>query len=218
MFDLAKRRARVNAARIGETSAMEAEAELIARARLICGEQHVLTNPVVLATYRSDGLRRDGALPSAVILPASAAEVANVVAACAASAVRYVVRGAGTSRSGSALAAAGEVLIVLTRMRRVIHVAGNELTVEAGAPLASLPPSPFGVWHDPGQTLGTVGGHIAESPWVGNVVALELVRPDGAQLQLSTRLPGYDVAGAFAGSRGRAGIAVAVTLRAVPQP
>lgn len=218
MFDLAKGRAAVNGERISETSAMEAEAELIARARLFCGAQHVLTNPSLLATYRSDGRRRDGPLPCAVILPGSAAEVANVVTACAASAVRYVARGAGTSRSGSALAAAGEVLLVLTRMRRVIRLAGSELTVQAGAPLASLPPSPFGVWHDTAETLGTVGGHIAETPGVGNVVALELVRPDGARLQLSTRFPGYDVAGAFPGSRGRAGIAVTVTLRAVSQP
>lgn len=197
---------------------MEAGAELIARARLICGEPHVLTNPTVLETYRSDGQRRDGPLPAAVILPGSAAEVANIVAACSGAAVRYVVRGAGTSRGGSALAGAGQVLIVLTRMRRVLRLAGNELTVEAGTPLVSLPPCRFGVWHDTVESLGTVGGHLAETPGIPNIVGLELVRPDGALVRLSPRFPGYDVAGAFSGSRGRAGIAVAVTLRAVPLP
>jgi glycolate oxidase len=196
---------------------MEAGAELIARARLICGEPHVLTNPTVLATYRYDGQRREGPLPAAAILPGSATEVADIVSACRGSAVRYVVRGAGTSPSGSALAHAGEVLIVLTRMRRVIRLAGNELTVEAGTPLVSLPPCPFGAWHDTAERLGTVGGHVAETAGIGNIAGLELVRPDGALVRLSPRFPGYDVAGAFSGSKGRAGIAVAVTLRAVPQ-
>ncbi|HWD70541.1 MAG TPA: FAD-binding oxidoreductase [Solirubrobacteraceae bacterium] len=195
---------------------MEAGAELIARARLICGEQHVLTNPTVLSTYRSDGIRRDGPLPRAAILPGSASEVASVVKACAESQLRYVVRGAGTSRSGAALPNGDAMLIVLTRMRRVIRMAGAELTVEAGVPLASLPPTPYGAWLDPHEVLGTVGGHIAETGDVGNVVALGLVRPDGTHLHLHSGFPGYDIAGAFPGSRGRAGIAVTVTLRAVP--
>ena len=198
---------------------MDAGAELIARARLICGEQHVLTNATVLATYRSDGLRREGPLPLAAILPGSASEVASVVSACAAARMPYVVRGAGTSQSGSALPIADGVLIVLTRMRRVIRIAGSELTVEAGAPLALLPPaSPGRHWVDHAEPLGTVGGHLAETAGVGNVVALDLVRADGTQVQLSGSFPGYAVAAAFPGSRGHAGIAVAVTLSAVPLP
>jgi len=197
---------------------MEAGAELIARARLICGEQHVLISPTVLSTYRSDGMRRTGPLPLAAILPGSPSEVANVVSACSAAGVRYAVRGAGTSRSGGALPLAGAVLIVLTRMRRVIRSEGDELTVEAGAPLGGLPPAPSGVWFDAGATLGTVGGHIAETPEIGNVTGLELVRPDGAHVRIGSWFPGYDLAGSFPGSRGNAGILVTATLRAMPHP
>jgi glycolate oxidase len=194
---------------------MEAGAELIARARLICGEQHVLTNPVVLSTYRSDGLRRAGPLPLAAVLPGSASEVASVVGACSDAQIPYVVRGAGTSRRGGALPIAHGLLIVLTRLRRIIGVAGGELTVEAGVPLVALPACRTGAWLDGDEQLGTIGGHLAETADVANVVALELVRPDGAHLQLDSSFPGYDIAGAFAGSGGQAGIAVRVTLRAM---
>jgi glycolate oxidase len=197
---------------------MEEGAELIARARLICGEQHVLTNPVVLSTYRSDGLRRDGPLPLAAVLPGSASEVASVVGACGDAQIAYVVRGAGTSRRGGALPIAHGLLIVLTRLRRIIEVTGTELTVEAGVPLVALPACRSGTWLDGIEQLGTVGGHIAETAEVGNVVALDLVRPDGTALHLNSSFPGYDVAGAFAGSGGQAGIAVRVTLRAVSRP
>jgi glycolate oxidase len=196
---------------------MEAGAELIARARLICGEQHVLTRTPVLSTYRSDGIRRNGPLPIAAILPGSGSEVASVVGACAEAGIAYVVRGAGTSHGGGALPRADGVLIVLTRMRRVLAIAGSELTAEAGVPLVALPDTAARGWLDTGERLGTVGGHIAETRGVGNLSGLELVRPDGVLVHLDARLPGYDVAGAFPGSRGRAGIAVTITLRAVPR-
>jgi glycolate oxidase len=197
---------------------MEAAAELIARARLICGEEHVLTNPRVLSTYRSDGMRRSGPLPAAAILPGSAPEIANLVSACAASGIPYVTRGAGTSQDGGALAVSGGVLLVLSRLRRIINVAGSELTVEAGVPVAALPHLGAGTWLDTTDVLGTVGGYVADTTGVGNISAMQLVRPDGTLVELDGCFPGYDVVGAFPGSRGSAGIAVTMTLRAIPRP
>ncbi|MGH2898046.1 MAG: hypothetical protein ACRDMZ_05180, partial [Solirubrobacteraceae bacterium] len=45
----------------------------LARLRSICGEQHVLTAPIQLRTYESDGLLQYRATPGAVVLPGSAA-------------------------------------------------------------------------------------------------------------------------------------------------
>lgn len=194
---------------------MQAGAELIARARLICGESHVVTHPSVLSAYRSDGLRRDGPLPLAAILPGSAAEVTHLVAACAATGIPYRVRGAGTSRSGDALPLPDGVMVVLTRMRRVLRASGEELTVEAGAPVSPLLPGGIDRWFSGADPLGTVGGYVAQTGGLMNISALELVRPSGELVRLDARQPGYDLTGAFPGSRGRAGIAVALTLRAI---
>ena len=194
---------------------MEAGAELIARARLICGEQHVITLPAVLSTYRSDGLRRKGPLPLAAILPGSTSEVANVVAACAATEVPYVVRGAGTSTSGDALPVADGVLLVLTRMRRIVAVRDHELTAEAGVPVSALLPLGALSWPEGVKPLGTVGGHIAQTSAIANVSGLDLISSGGELARLDARQPGYDLCRAFPGSRGRAGIAAAVTLRLV---
>lgn len=197
---------------------MEAGAELIARARLICGEQHVITHPAVLSAYRSDGLRRDGPLPLAAILPGSATEVASVVSACHAAGIPQNVRGAGTSRDGGALPVAGGVLVVLTRMRRVIAVTGDEVTVEPGAPLSSVISLGAVSWPVDREPLGTIGGHIARTAGIANITALELVRPTGKLARLDWRQPGYDVPGAFPGSRGTVGIAVGLTLRTGLRP
>jgi glycolate oxidase len=196
---------------------MEAGGELIARARLTCGEQHVITTPTVLSTYRSDGLRRSGPLPLAAILPATTSEVMGVVAACAATNIPYIVRGAGTSVSGGTLPAAGSVVIVLTRMRRILQLSstGDEITAQAGTPPAALARAAPARWFAEASPLGTLGGYIAETRGITNVSALDLVQPDGALIRLDSRHPGYDLTGAFPGSRGKAGIAVAITLRAL---
>ena len=194
---------------------MEAGAELIARARLICGERHVITHDTVLSTYRSDGLERDGPLPRAAILPGSTTELANLVAACAATGVRYVVRGAGTSTDGDALPIADGVLIVLTRLRRIFGISEDELTVEPGVAVSTLVRLGCLFWPYDTEPLGTVGGHLASTSGVTNISALQLVRPNGELAHLDSLQPGYDLCGAFPGSRGRAGIAATITLQVV---
>jgi glycolate oxidase len=196
---------------------MQAGAELIERVRLVLGSEHVLTDPVALSTYRSDGVRREGPLPLAVALPGDGADVAAVVGACAAGAVPWVVRGAGTSCDGRALPVAGGLLIVLTRMRRVLslELADDELTVEPGVPVATVaravaPTHNFEIEHP-----GTVGGAAARGVIGTRLVGLDLVQDDGALASLNPRSTGYDVAGAFAGSHGTCGIAVSLTLRVV---
>ena len=197
---------------------MDTVADLIERLRLVLGPQHVLTDHVALSTYRSDGVRRQGPLPLAVALPGDGAEVVAVVSACAASAVPWIVRGAGTSRDGHALPLTAGLLIVLTRMRRVlsIELADDEVTVEPGVPPAMLaravaPSHRFEIDHP-----GTIGGAAAGGVIGSQLIGLDLVQADGTLARLTPRSTGYDVIGAFGGSHGTRGIAVSITVRAVP--
>jgi glycolate oxidase len=197
---------------------MEAPAELIERVRLVCGSEHTLTDPAALSTYRSDGIRRDGPLPLAVALPGDAAEVAGVVSACAQTGTPWVVRGAATSESGGALPLSDALLIALTRMRRILSVdlADDELTVEPGTPLVAIGRAVAPTHSFPIDHPGTVGGAAAAGALGSYMLGLDLVQGDGTLVKFAPQSPGYDVPGAFAGSRGMRGIAVALTLRAVP--
>ena len=124
---------------------------------------------------------------------------------------------ASVARDPGALAIADGVLIVASRMRRLLSSldGDDEITVEPGVPPSALPRLDSASWFSSPDPVGTVGGHIAETPGIANVRALDIVQPDGAFVRLNGRSPGYDLVGAFPGSRGRAGIAVAITLRAV---
>src|SRR5688572_29029351 len=94
----------------------------------------VLTHPHELRTYESDGLVGYRALPAIVLLPDTAEEVRNAVRICHEAGVPWVARGSGTGLSGGAVPVEEGVLIVLTRMRRILEVdlANQRVVVEPG--------------------------------------------------------------------------------------
>src|SRR5947209_20295726 len=213
---------------------MESGAELVARLSGICGAEHVLTHPHALATYRSDALAHYRQEPLAAILPGSADEVREVVAACFEARVPWVARGSGTGLSGGALPVADGVLIVLARLRRILSVDLDDarVVVEPGvtklaishavAPTHFYPPDPSS------QIVCSIGGNIAENSGGAHcfkygfttnyVIGLEVVLSDGTVVELDRDAPGYDLLGAFVGSEGTLGVATRITVRVVPRP
>jgi len=94
---------------------------LISKFRDIVGPEWVFTHEHQLRTYESDGLLQYQALPAVAVLPGDGDQVRDVVAACAAANVPFVPRGAGSGLSGGALPIADGVLIVLSRLTRVLE-------------------------------------------------------------------------------------------------
>jgi glycolate oxidase len=213
---------------------MESGAELVRRLQGICGTEHVLTHPDALATYRSDGLAHYRQTPLAAVLPASAEEVQGVVRACFEAQVPWVARGSGTGLSGGALPVAEGVLVVLSRLRRILEIslADSRIVVEPGvtnlsisravAPTHFYPPDPSS------QIVCSIGGNVAENSGGAHcfkygfttnyVTGLEVVLTDGTVAQFDRDAPGYDLLGAFVGSEGTLGVATKITLRVVPRP
>ena len=210
---------------------------LIQRLGEIAGDEHVVTHPHQLRTYESDGLLQYRVSPRAVVLPGSAREVRDVVRACFEAGVPWVARGAGTGLSGGALPHEEGVLIVLSRLRRIVEVdlENQRIVVEPGVtnlevsravgPTHFYPPDPSS------QVVCSIGGNVAENSGGAHcfkygfttnyVTGLEVVLPDGELLQLGGKEldpPGYDLVGAFVGSEGTLGVATQVTLRVVPVP
>src|ERR1700722_17414677 len=100
----------------------EAAAALAPAMREICGPADVLTDPLQLRTYERDGLTSHRTVPALWVLPETPAEFPAVVRVCARAGVPFVARGSGTGLSGGALPHAEGVLIVMSRMRRVLEV------------------------------------------------------------------------------------------------
>jgi glycolate oxidase len=211
--------------------------ELVRRLRGICGDEHVLVHEHDLYTYASDGLLQYHVVPPAAVLPGDADEVRRIVGTCHELRIPWVARGSGSGLSGGALPIKDGVLIVLSRMRRILEVDldSQRVVVEPGvtnisishavAPDFFYPPDPSS------QIVCSIGGNVSENSGGAHcfkygfttnyVTGLEVVLPDGSVVELggkSLDAPGYDLLGAFIGSEGTLGVATRITLRVVPAP
>jgi glycolate oxidase len=211
--------------------------DLVDELRRIVGPDWVLTREHQLRTYESDGLLQYQVRPAVAVLPGSGDEVQRVVALCAAEGVPWVARGAGSGLSGGALPVSDGVLIVLTRLTRVLEVDldNGRICVEPGvtnvAVSAAVGPDLFYPPDPSSQIVCTIGGNVAENSGGAHcfkygfttnyVIGLEVVLPDGSVAHLGDDTldpPGYDLVGAFVGSEGTLGIATKIWLRVVPRP
>src|SRR5438128_9293619 len=88
----------------------------------LLGKQFVLTDPDELFVYEADALTIHKHLPSAVIIPGTAQEVAAAVKILAAAEIPFTPRGAGTGLSGGALALQGAVIFELARLNKILKI------------------------------------------------------------------------------------------------
>ena len=242
MADTAARPVTVTApagvARYQGTGTGRAAAGLAGAMREICGPADVISDPLELRTYECDGLTSHRTVPALVVLPESAAEVAAVVRVCAAAGVPFVARGSGTGLSGGAVPHAEGVLIVMTRMRRVLEVdpVARRAVVEPGVTNLAVTQAaaPYQLFYAPdpsSQVVCSVGGNVAENSGgahclkhgftVNHVLGLEVVTPEGELTWLGDGTGvgrGYDLLGAFTGSEGTLGIVTKVIVKLTPAP
>jgi glycolate oxidase len=211
---------------------------LAARLRDQIGHANVLTDRTQLRTYECDGLAVYKVTPALVALPETAEQVAAVVRECVAAGVPYVARGSGTGLSGGALPRADGVLVVTSKLRRILELdVDNERAVLEPGVLnldVTRAAAPHGYYYAPdpsSQQVCTIGGNVAENSGGAHclkygftshhVTAVRVVTPDGELVRLGGKAPdppGYDLLGAFVGSEGTLGIATEVTVRLMRAP
>ncbi|MCA2221584.1 FAD-linked oxidase C-terminal domain-containing protein [Nonomuraea aurantiaca] len=204
--------------------------ELTAALRALLPADSVITDPVRLRTYECDGLTYHRATPGVVVLPETAEQIAGVVRACNDFGVPFVARGSGTGLSGGALPRQDGVLIVTSKMRRVLEIdlPNRRAVVEPGVTNLAITEAvrDQGYYYAPdpsSQQVCSIGGNVAENSGgahclkygftVNHIEACEIVTPDGDLVTLDRMDPGYDLLGAFIGSEGTLGIATKITVR-----
>ncbi len=204
----------------------------------IVGANWVRMGAAELETYAADALPTRRRRPGAVALPADSAQVVEVVRWLASTGTPFVARGAGTGLSGGAIADAHAVLLVLTRLNRILEIdaRNRRAVVETGVVNDRLTAaaSAYGLHYAPdpsSQTVCTIGGNVAENAGgphclkygvtTNHILALDVVLPDGSQARFGspTGEPwGPDLVGLFVGSEGRFGVATTATVRLTPTP
>ena len=198
------------------------------------------TGPADLEHYGRDWTRRWPPAPLAIALPGTVEEAQALVRWANGERVALVPSGGRTGLSGGAVAAAGELVVSLERMNRVLgfEAVDRTLTVQAGAVLQQVQEAARGHGLEYPVDFGsrgscTIGGNIATNAGGirvirhGNtrdwIAGLKLVTGSGELLELGRSLvkdaSGYDLRQLAIGSEGTLGIVVEATLRlACPPP
>jgi glycolate dehydrogenase FAD-linked subunit len=220
------------------TAAFDPAGSLARELTRLVGPRHVRVAASERLTYASDGLPTHRRTPGLVVLPGTRDEVVAVVRTLARLKVPLVPRGAGTGLSGGALAAPDAVLLVLTRLNRILEVdaRNRRAVVEPGVVNVRLSAAaaPHGLHYAPdpsSQTACTIGGNVAENAGgphclkhgttTQHILALEVVLADGSVVGFGS--PGGegwgpDLVGLFVGSEGNFGVATRITVRLTPTP
>ena len=204
----------------------------------IVGRDGLVQDAAELLTYESDGLVRLRERPAAAVLPDTVDQVQQVVRLCHRSKVPFVARGSGTGLSGGALPHPDGVLIVMTRLNRVldIDIPNQRITVEPGVLNLEVTRrvASEGYYYAPdpsSQVICSIGGNVAENSGgahclkygftVHHVLGVEAVLPDGELVHLGGEAldsPGLDLLGVLVGSEGTLAVVTKVTLRLVRRP
>ncbi len=212
--------------------------ETIRKFREIVGQDACLHSVEDLINYSYDS-SVDEAMPDVVLLPQSTEQVSAIMKVANEEGIPVTPRGAGTNLSGGTVPMKGGIVLVLTRMNRLITLSKEDryAIVEAGHTNLDLqnrvkaeglfyPPEPAS-W-----SVSTLGGNVGENAggprgvkygvtrdWL---LGLKAVLADGRIIQAggitAKNVTGIDLISLFTGSEGCLGIVTEVTVKLLPLP
>jgi glycolate oxidase len=200
--------------------------------------QNVSTDPADLVLYSYDAAQVSHR-PDCVVFPESTREVSELVKVCARHNLPITPRGAGTGYVGGSVPVKGGLVMVLTRMNRLLEINKEELYAEVepgiinydfGQILAGeslfYPPDPASLKSSTigGNVMTGAGGPSAVKYGVTRdyVMGLTVVLPDGGILETGIKtakgVVGYDLTRLMVGSEGTLGIVTKIRLKVLPMP
>jgi glycolate oxidase len=203
------------------------------------GPSKVLTGPDACAPYGVDDSDVAGLPPDAVVIAATAADVATTLAIAQEHGVPVTPRAGGTGRTGGAVPVAGGIVLSTHALAKIKDIDRANLiaVVEPGVITGDLHAAVEreGLFYGPDpNSLEScmIGGNLAENAggprafkygvtrdWT---LGLEVALMGGRVLRTGKRtvkgVTGYDVTALLVGSEGTLGVFTEATLRLVPKP
>ena len=212
--------------------------DLIQELRTILGPDNVTTEKQDLICYGYDATQMEF-LPSAVVHPANPEEVSAVLKLANIRNFSVYPRGAGSGFTGGALPKAGGVVLVTTRMNRILRIDTENLIaeVEPGVVTEDFQKAveKLGLFYPPDPAslkFSTLGGNVAENAGGPRcvkygvtkdfVMGLEIVLPTGEIIRTGTEtykaVVGYDLTRLLCGSEGTLGVITKIIFKLLPLP
>lgn len=214
------------------------EKHVIKALQEIVGKENVATEKQDRICYSYDATQMEF-LPDTVVFPGTTDEISRVLTLANREAVPVFPRGAGSGFSGGSLPKGGGIVLVTTRMNRILRIDTDNLiaVVEPGVITGDLQDAveKLGLFYPPDPAslrFSTLGGNVAECAGGPRavkygvtkdfVLGLEVVLPTGAVITTGGEtykgVVGYDLTKLLCGSEGTLGVITRITLRLLPLP
>lgn len=188
--------------------------------------------------YECDGLSAYRQLPWLVALPETVAQARHVLRVCHEFETPVVTRGAGAGLSGGARPLANGVLLVLSKLNRILAIDPDNRVARVQPGVRNLAISqaaePYGLYYAPdpsSQIACSIGGNVAENAGgvhclkygltLHNILSVTLVTSTGELAVIGAAgrdAPGFDLLALITGSEGMLGVIVEVTVKLLPKP
>lgn len=210
-----------------------------ARLKAVLGSGRYLDDEQTRVSYSYDATPMYQALPEAVVFPASTEEVSAVMKVACEERIPVYTRGSASNLAAGTVPLQGGIVLVMTRMNRLIEIDTENLTatVEAGLVTKTLHDAvrEHGLFYppDPGSmTVSTIGGNIAQcagglhglkyGTTKDYVLGLTAVLPNGEIIRTGGKLTkdvaGYDLTKLLVGSEGTLAVITEAILKLLPAP
>ena len=215
-----------------------AHSELVAQLTAALPPASLLYEREDMKPFECDGMTAYQRMPLLVALPETEDQVREVLRICHKGRVPVVFRGAGTGLSGGALPYAQGLLLVMAKMKRILHIdpLARMARVQPGVRNAAISEAtaPYGLYYAPdpsSQIACSIGGNVAENSGgvhclkygltVHNILKVRFVTIEGELLEIGSEgldSPGYDLLALITGSEGMLGVVTEITVKLLPKP
>lgn len=201
--------------------------------------EQILFERADLDQYTADETGIYHSTPGVIVFPGNTAEVSAILKYCNTNRIPVTPRGAGTGLAGNASCAEGGVLMVFTRMDKILSIDAQNgcIVVQPGciAEILRQEVQKTGWYYpvDPASSgTSLIGGHVSTNaagphsykygPTRSYVMAMEIVLPDGTIIHTGSKTEknssGYNLTQLVCGSEGTLAVITEITLRLVPPP
>ena len=201
--------------------------------------KHVVGEPGMLPKEQVSPYTYDGMIPKVVIVPSSVQEIQNILRFASDQSLSIMPAGAGTKLGIGNLAEETDIVLVMTRLNKVVEYEPADLTVtvEAGIRLAELQTElaqhrQFLPLNPPYADRCTIGGIVATNAsgplrlQYGTprnlVLGMHVAHINGTVVKSGGKVvknvAGYDLNKLYIGAFGTLGIITEVTLKLAPLP
>lgn len=214
------------------------KALLVNKLTALMPAEYILTEREDTKPFECDGLSAYCTIPLLVVIPETVDQVQKTLLTCSEMKVPVVTRGSGTGLSSGALPYEQGVLLVMSKLNRIIDIDRENRIARVEPGIANLAISEavadYGLYYAPdpsSQIACSIGGNVSENAGgvhclkygltVHNVLSMEVLTVSGERFTVGTNAldsSGFDLLALLIGSEGMLGVVIEITVKLLPKP